>query len=154
MPRGRKPAPIKKPSSTTILAFAAKVEQATPEWLDGFLERHRVLVERFNERDAEGNYVATVEQQAQIHKTLTTSEAKLMEVAVIKAQIAKEKGVSHFMEREGSTHNHLTLNFAPGMTSEQRAYAERLYLASLSGKEVEALPLHPASVKDAEESAA
>jgi hypothetical protein len=142
LPRGKKPARRAAPSQTVqITKFADRVEQACPAWLDAFEERQAVLIERFHERDDEGNYKASPEQQASIHRVLTIAESSLMRFACVREQVAKEKGVSQYMEREGQTHNHLTLNFAPGMTPEQRAYAERLYLASMSGKEVEAPPV-------------
>ncbi len=140
MPRGKK-SPRKGPTqSQQIAQFAARVEEATPKWLDAFEERHAVLTERFHEKDDDGKYVASVAEQGQLHKTLSLAEASVMRFAVIREQVAKEKGVSHFMERDSTTNN-LTLNFAPGMSPEQRAYAEKLYLASMSGKEVDAPPL-------------
>ena len=140
MPRGKKPKPLKKPSqSENIAAFTARVEQATPAWLDSFEERQAVLVERFMAKDDDGNYVASVAEQARIHQVLTTSESNMLRVACVREQIAKEKGVSHFMEREGNVTNNI-LNYSPNMTPEQRAYAEHLFLSSVSGKEVEALP--------------
>lgn len=140
MPRGKKPRPnpVASPISA-IKQFAMRVEECTPELLDAFLERQRVLVERFHEKDENGDYKATAIEQASIHRSLATAESNLMRFAVIREQIAKERGVSHFMEREHTTNN-LTLNFAPGMTPEQRAYTEKLYLASMSGKEVGAAP--------------
>ncbi len=156
MPRGKKPPPIKPPGKNAHLAvFSARVEQQTPEWLDWFIERERVLIERFHERDEDGKFVASASEQALLHRALTVSEANMMRFAVVREQIAKERGVSHFMEREGGTQNHLTLNFAASMTPEQRAYAERLFLSSLSGKEVEApAPLVlPAQAEQVRESA-
>lgn len=141
MPRGRKPPPIKKPTQSELITrFASRIEQTAPEWLDGFIERQKVLIERFHEKDEDGNYVLSAAEQNAIHKALTASESDMMRFAALREQHLQSKGLSAYANREGVTNN-LTLNFAPGMTPEQRAYAERLFLASASGKEVPAPPL-------------
>lgn len=140
MPRGRKPPRHKKPTQAAQLqSFAGRIEQATPQWLDDYERRRAVLQARFDEVDDEGKWAATIAEMAMLHRQITASEAKLMEFINIRERLALEQGVSRFMDHGGTTNN-LTLNFAPGMSAEQRAMMERMYLASVSGKEVEALP--------------
>lgn len=153
MPRGSKPAPRKKPTiSSQIQAFSFRVEEATPGWLDEHERRAKVLTDRFNETDDDGNYVASVSEQAQIHKILSLSHGQMMRFAAVREQVQKEKGVSHFQEKQGDTHNHLTLNFPPDATPEQRRLLESIYLSSLNGRPIEVLPAPvPAEVKDTPE---
>lgn len=157
MPRGKKQRrPPRSPEeiTATLTTFAKGVEDATPAWLDAFMERQRVLLERFHEKDEEGDYKASVFEQTRIHASLAAAESNLMRFAAIREQIAVAKGVSHLVGRESQTTNHLTLNFSPGATPEQKAMLERLYLASVAGKEIEATPILqiPAAVSDAKAS--
>ena len=65
----------------------------------------------------------------------------MMRFAAIREQVAKERGVSHFLGKGETTNNNLTLNYAPNMTPEQKAALDAIYLAGLNGKAVDALPV-------------
>lgn len=150
MPRGKKPKPVRNLTLTQrISAFAGRIEQIAPEWLDEFIARQNVLLERFHEKDAQGNYVASATEQAKIHLVLTNGASEMMRFAALREQHMQAKGLSNFSER-GDTTNNIQLNFAPNLTAEQREQMERLYLASVSGKEVEALPAPAPKVIEAQ----
>ena len=111
MPRGKRPSPRKVTQSEMISAFAGRVEQAAPAWLDEFMERQRVLLERFHEKDDEGNYVCSPSEMSRIHQTITASTSDMMRFAALREQHMKAKGLSAYAERDG-TQNHLTINYA------------------------------------------
>ncbi len=81
-------------------------------------------------------------------KILGLTEGNMMRYAAVREQVLHDRGLAKTQAKE-ETHNHLTLNFAPGMSEEQRKQAQTLYLSLLNQRPVEALPA-PAKVIEVE----
>ena len=142
MTRAKKPAAApKKPTIKAQLeSFATYVEQMTPEWLMQHEAMATVIMDRFHEKDDDGNYKASIAEQVTALTKLCLSRGGMMRFAAVREQVAQERGVGKYLEKGEQTHNHLTLNFAPGMTADQKKSLEAIYLAGLNGKSVTALP--------------